>query len=630
MANGGSGAGKDGPLDAGGSQGDRLDREELAKRSGVPEFVVDLVIDAGLLTPRHQEGGAEFFGHDDVAMLEAARTVVGEGVAIEEMAALAMRHATNVEQLVDDAIDIVKRHATIGSDRASLVEMVQRLVPAAAQLVAGHFERTLTERAMARIGGDTRTATATILVATKQLDEPVDPLAIYASADSNEYRSVWLHPDARIGIAAIGAIEMIEPTGSDRFSAASAARSVLAARTECHGPDQTPAPVLVGGFAFTPADQTEQLLGRPNSPNWSDFGDCRLVLPEFAVIDRAGSCWVQAAIRVGADDSKADALADLQHRLETFPLRTTSRFPASRSSQPQPQPAGELHQAVTSRDHYLSIVEQAVGAIDAGDLDKVVLARSVSIDATPEVPAILQRLRHLNPNCATFAFSTPKQTFLGSTPEELATLNGSHLHTTALAGTAPRGGSTGSDERLAQSLLASAKNRSEHHFVVEAISAALSSLGLLNPVPLRPDVMKLNGLQHLRTPITAQVQRMRSGMNDMDVLRAAGALHPTAAVGGAPSDVALSFIAQHESFDRGWYAAPVGWCDLEGNGEMAVALRSGLAEAARMHLFAGAGIVAGSVPESELAETDVKLSALLDVIQELEQAQGDTAIVSSY
>ena len=228
---------------------------------------------------------------------------------------------------------------------------------------------------------------------------------------------------------------------------------------------------------------------------------------------------------------------------------------------------------------------------------------------------MLDALRRRNPNCAVFAFTAGDATFLGATPEELAVLDGHRLCTSAVAGTAPRGADGASDAQLAEGLLTSAKERAEHRFVVEAITAGLEGLGLVDPTPTEPEILTLANLQHLRTPITSRVRQRSGGVNDMDVLRVAGVLHPTPATGGAPLDAALAFIEAHEAFDRGWYAAPVGWCDLDGNGELRVALRSMLTTADGLRLFAGAGVVAGSTPAGELAETSVKLRALLDAIE---------------
>ena len=594
-----------------------LDRAGLAERAGVPAFVVDLVIAAGLLSPTDNGAEGERFGADDVEILAAARTLVGEGVAIEELAALAMRHVTNIEDLIDDAIDLLKRHVKRDSpDRAALVASVNRLVPVATKLVIGHFERTLLDRAMARIGDDPGIAAGAVVVKARRLDQRVDPLAVYAAAGDHRLRSVWLRPSDGLGLAAVGAVEAIEPTGGDRFSAASAARAVLAARARRRMPPEAPAPVLVGGFSFTTAgasaDDSQPRPGRDGSgrhrgPSWQGFGDCRMVLPELTVVDRADGTWILAATRVGPDGDEAAAEAALDQQLNAFeaePLR----------------PVGGLDDGAGAAadcerdDDYEALVSGAVASIGRGEFHKVVLARTLALGRGLDAVAVLDRLRRRNPACATFAFTVGDTTFLGATPEELVTLDGARLHATALAGTAPRGDTPDTDERLAAGLLASAKNRSEHRFVVDGITETLTGLGLVDPAPADPGLMRLSRVQHLRTPITAEVQRRRTGANDMDVLRAAGVLHPTAAVGGAPTGAALGFIACHEGFDRGWYAAPVGWCDLDGNGEMGVALRCALTAPAGTRLFAGAGVVADSVPAEELAETAYKLRALLDVI----------------
>ncbi len=609
------------PDSAAGAEADQagllLDRAELAERADVPAFVVDLVIDAGLLAPLDNGSEGELFGSDDVAVLAAARTLVGEGVAIEELAALAMRHVTNVENLIDDAIDLLKRHIKRDSpDRAALVASVNRLVPVATKLVVGHFERTLWARAMARVADDPAIAAGAILVRTRRLHRRVDPLAVYASAGADRLRTVWLRPDQGVGVAAIGEVEAIEPTGNDRFSAASAARAVLAARIRRDEQSEGPAPVLVGGFSFTANREAAGNDSQPRSnndsgsphrgPSWRGFGDCRMVLPELTVIDREDGTWVLAATRVGPDGDEAAAEAALERQLAAFevePLPATADWAAASVE-------------CDRDDYYEALVSEAVAAIGRRAFQKVVLARTLTLDRGLDVVAVLDRLRQRNPACATFAFSVGETTFLGATPEELVTLDGSRLHTTALAGTAPRGDTPEADERLAAGLLASAKNRSEHRFVVDGITEALTGLGLVDPAPAEPGLMRLNRVQHLHTPITAEVQRRRTGASDMDVLRAAGVLHPTAAVGGAPTGASLEFIARHEGFDRGWYAAPVGWCDLDGNGEMGVALRCALTGPEGACLFAGAGVVADSRPAEELTETAYKLRALLDVIDE--------------
>lgn len=589
-----------------------LDRAELAARCGLPEFVVDIVTDSGLLTPvDHPEG--ERFAPSAVEMLNAARTLVSEGVTLEELAALAMRHATNVEDVIDDAIELFQRRASRGEvDRNELMAMLHRLSGVATDLVARHFERTLMARALARLESGSGTAAGTILVNARRLDQRIDPLSVYGAAGEH-HRSLWLSPDGGVGLVALGATDSIEPSGADRFSGASAARAMLAARVRRHGPADAPAPVLIGGFSFrTGLDQRQ--------PHWDGFSDCRLTLPEVTLIDRGDGSWVQIAMRVGPDGDESATLTEIERRLDLWDIRESPQSPAS----PLPLPGGDELPAVAtsdahdlSDDHYLELVAAALEGIDSGELAKVVLARKLSVGPFPggfEVAPVLARLRVRNPACAIFAFSVGDSTFCGATPEELVILDGQKLRTVALAGSAPRSPEPVADADFSAALLGSAKDQAEHRFVVEAIVSALEALGLVDPTPAEPDIMKLSRIQHLRTPITARLRRRSGAVSDMDVLRVAGVLHPTPAVGGTPGAAALDFIDRFESFDRGWYAAPVGWCDLDGNGELRVALRCGLVCDGLLHLFAGAGIVAGSAPAEELDETSVKLAAMLDEI----------------
>lgn len=676
--------------------GRTLDRAELAEAAGVPAFIADLVIDAGLIAPVEpaaaesgptaepaadgtpaspaesaaadavpaDPNGGERFDPAAVDMLVAARTLVDEGIAVEELAALAMRHATHVESVVDDAIELFERHRRRdGRDLSGLSATLHRLAPVVTDLVAKHFERTLMARALSRVGDAAGPAAAAgaVVVCSRRLDRRVDPLAVYAAAE-DFHRSLWLRPDASTGMAAVGAVEVLEPSGPDRFSAASAARAVLAARVRRHGPASAPAPVLIGGFSFRPGPD-------PRPPDWTGFGDCRLVLPELTVIDRPDGTWAQKAARIGPGDDEPTAVAALDRELAALdftapvaslghrlaepdftaaaadadreladsdlspvtPVREPSRSldgvgdPADRGADiARPRPptldsADGLAPDSAEDPAYLELVSRAVGSVERGELDKVVCARMLVLGpgSGTDPVAVLDALCRRSPNCAVFAFAAGAATFLGATPEELAVLDGHRLSTSAVAGTAPRGADTTEDARLANQLLASAKERAEHRFVVEAITAGLEGLGLVDPTPTEPEILALANLQHLRTPITSRVRQRSSGVNDMDVLRVAGVLHPTPATGGAPLDSAMAFIEAHETFDRGWYAAPVGWCDLDGNGELRVALRSMLDTGDGLRLFAGAGVVAGSVPEGELVETSVKLRALLDVLDDL-------------
>ena len=581
-----------------------LDRIELARRAEIPEFMIDIVVGAGLITPSG-EGPAQRFGPDAVEMLVAARTLIATGVSFEELTALAMRHATHVEDVVDDSIELFKQHSDRqGGDREELVALLARLVPVVSGLVARHFEQTLVSRALARLGDDPAVGGGTIVVG-RQLSERLDPVAVFAASDER-HRTLWMRPESGLSIVGLGAVETIDPVGDGRFSATSAARAALAARTQRIGPTNAPAPVILGGFSFSCADQARQRPGEATFPDWTGFPDARWVLPELTVVDRADGTWLLAAAIVGDGQDQAAATAALDARLDAFaadlPMPLTGPFEAAPG-------------AVDADDsRYLKLVDEALGAIADSEFRKVVLAR-VHERGDVDPIDVLHRLRHRYPNCAIFSVAVGDRQFLGASPEQLVALDGPEVRTEAVAGTARIGSTEATDEDLAAEMMASPKIRAEHQFVVDDIIGRLEVLGLQGSCQPDPEVMRLARIQHLRTPITAQVQRRGGGVSDMDVMRVASVLHPTPAVAGTPTEEAVDWILEREGFDRGWYAAPLGWCDLDGNGELCVALRSGLVSDSAAVLFSGAGVVAESVSRDELAETGVKLRALLDVME---------------
>lgn len=591
-----------------------LDKTELARRAEVPEFIVDLVVGAGLLVPTGSDGDEPRFPADAVDMLVAARTLVSEGVTLEELTALAMRHATHVEDVVDDAIELFKRHSDRrGGNRDELIGLMHRLVPVASDLVGRHFERTLRTRALARMGDDPVASAALgggVVVLARKLDGPIDTLAIFAHS-TEHHRALWIRPDTQISMVGLGAVDVIAPVGEGRFSAASAARVALAARVHRTGPADAPSPVLLGGFSFSASGWGGPTAAPSRGPDWAGFGESQWVLPELTFVDRADGAWVLAAARVEAGSDDRAVIDTLDRKLDVV----AEQLPAPIDVDPEYR-NGEIRIDGPTAASYESLVTDAVSAINAGDFGKVVLARThEEVDVDPIVA--LARLRDRYPGCAVFSVAIGERQFFGASPEELVTLDGRQVRTAALAGTTGVGWDETTDEGLAAEMLASAKVREEHRFVVDDITSRLAALGLVGETPHDPEVLRLARLQHLRTPITARIDRRSGGVSDMDVLRVAGVLHPTAAVAGTPTAPAVSWLEAREAFDRGWYAAPVGWCDLDGNGELRVALRTALHDAGTgiATLFSGAGIVADSVPADELQETSVKLRALLDVME---------------
>lgn len=260
--------------------------------------------------------------------------------------------------------------------------------------------------------------------------------------------------------------------------------------------------------------------------------------------------------------------------------------------------------SVQSHEQFKELVATAVEAIAAGEFQKVVVAREVEVRANRAFAPndLLARLRALYPSCATFSMGD----FVGASPELLCRRTASLLRAHPLAGTIARSGDPEEDERLATSLLASAKDRSEHGFVVDAIVAALRAFTPNVTASPEPHLLELRNVVHLATTIEAQLSEPLPG-----ALEVAIALHPTPAVGGFPEHAALDWLEKHETLDRDRYAGPLGYMDASGDGEWWLGIRSALLRGSSARLIAGVGIVADSEPAAELAETQLKLQALL-------------------
>jgi menaquinone-specific isochorismate synthase len=423
----------------------------------------------------------------------------------------------------------------------------------------------------------------------------VDPRAVLADADPP--RTAWAPPDGARVVAG-GAAATVEVDGPDRFDAVRDAAADLLDSGDVHAGTEAACPRLFGGFAFH-AD------GSGATP-WDGFPGARFVLPRVQVTDTRDGTWLTVtAVGEGATPEAVEA------RVE----RERDRLAAL----PDPPPLGDrpgvrAQERTTDRETWTASVEDAVGRVRAGDLQKVVLAQglAVGLDHPVAVPGLLDRLGRANPDCYRFlvepdAASPPA--FLGASPERLVRLHGRTVGTGALAGTTGRGDTPAEDEWLADELAADPKNSREHDLVVGAVRDQLAPFGRVR-VGDRT-VRRLATVQHLYTPISATLDR------DTHVLDLVEALHPTPAVGGLPPDRALATIREAEQFDRGWYAAPVGWFDAAGNGEFAVAIRSAVVspDRRRVTAFAGVGLVADSDPDEEWDEVQLKYRPILDELE---------------
>jgi menaquinone-specific isochorismate synthase len=247
-------------------------------------------------------------------------------------------------------------------------------------------------------------------------------------------------------------------------------------------------------------------------------------------------------------------------------------------------------------------VGTAVERIRAGHLGKVVLARDLHAvaDQPIDTRVLLSRLADRFPGCYTFACAG----LVGATPELLIRRTGDRIDSLVLAGTIARGTDPADDQARASALFGSAKDREEHSYAAEMVRDALTPLCTELSVPAVPELLTLSNLLHLASPVHGRLD------GDRSVLDVLAALHPTPAVGGTPTDVALDLIRELEVMDRGRYAGPVGWIDGRGDGEWGIALRCAEIDGARARLFAGCGIVADSDPQAELAEAQTKFRVM--------------------
>lgn len=271
----------------------------------------------------------------------------------------------------------------------------------------------------------------------------------------------------------------------------------------------------------------------------------------------------------------------------------------------RPSPDGFELTASLSHDEWCRRVAATVEAIEAGRVRKVVLARRIDVQANRPFALrdVLSRLSTLYPSCTVFNMDG----FIGASPELLIERRGDLVASRPLAGTVARSGDEEMDRQLIASLLASRKDRHEHGFVPEGLREALAPVCHRLDVPATPSVIGLRNVSHLATSITGQ---LRPGPGT-SALALVARVHPTPAVAGTPTDTALGLLRQADGFDRGRYGGPVGWMDARGDGAWVIGIRCAQVDGAAARLYAGVGVVAGSDPQAELTETQLKLQALL-------------------
>jgi len=425
-----------------------------------------------------------------------------------------------------------------------------------------------------------------------------DPLALLNHLEEGErFRFLW---DSAPGLclAASGRTNSLELSGprrfelAQRFSAVSLSR--LAAPQACP-PLARPRVLLAFAFFDSPLQEGEGVPG------------VQAVLPRWQLSRQGRHCWLRLQRSLGGDVTAralAEELWEQAERLDRLATDPATRQAgqhtangATTSSHTGTAPA--IRHRSAWQEGYRSVVERGLELVETNRLRKLVLAvrQELLLDRPLEPQQLLSQLRQRQPGSCRFLWQQADgPALLGASPERLLTVRQGQLRSDALAGTAPIG-------EAAEQLTRSEKDRREHELVVEAISAELSAAGLRPRRPRHPRLARHGQLVHLHTPITAALE-------DQQPLALAGALHPTPAVAGLPRREAMAALRSLEPFERGFYAAPIGWIDSQGDTELRVAIRSGSLQGQRLELTAGAGLVQGSEPERELQEVALKLGVL--------------------
>jgi salicylate biosynthesis isochorismate synthase len=445
-----------------------------------------------------------------------------------------------------------------------------------------------------------RAAGAPVLAsATADAPALADPTAaVLAARRPGEPWFCLEQPDRdRTALAALGCAVELRGSGPERFVTVARAWRELVARAIAEPVDGPPGAGLValGGFAFA-ADGG-------SSARWDGFAPAELHVPELSLARRGERVCLTVTVLVAPDDTLeelAGRVAERVGRLRAASLPLLDPAPTGTYRVLSPMPPS----------HYEEAVARAVQRIRAGELEKVVLAREVEVHAPRphDAAAVIGVLRDAYPSCYVFAVGRGEATFLAASPELLIRREGQRASTVGLAGSIRRSADPAVDDHLGEQLRQSEKDREENAIVVRRIARALRPHAVWVTAAPEPSVVKVANIQHLARPIRAQLA------HPLDAVELAGLLHPTPAVGGEPGAIAARMIPALEGLDRGWYAGTVGWVDATGDGEFCVALRCALMRGATAHLYAGGGIVRDSDPASELAETEVKLGALLPVL----------------
>jgi menaquinone-specific isochorismate synthase len=443
----------------------------------------------------------------------------------------------------------------------------------------------------------------TKIVSISQEIYPLDPLAVLQEIAEPCQRHFYFEKRDPISgksfaIAALDSAIHLTVAGTERFALAQNFIQSCLARTITIGTERLPfsGPHFFCSFAFFDENVTTNSYFPPGT----------VFLPKWQITRLKDSCIIVANAIINTDINVKILTEKIWQSFDKIESQKYPKITTSSNS------AISLKQIpVKDSALFKTSVKSALKLIESQYFSKIVLSQAINVISQTPFSLIdsLNNLRLTYPGCYVFSTSNGKgQNFIGASPERLISIHNNQLVTDALAGSAPRGKTEVEDANLGKGLLNSEKDLREHQVVIDFIVDRLSKLGINPDFSPVPRLLQLSNIQHLWTPIKARIPR------DIHLLKILAQLHPTPAVAGVPRDIALQQIRGCESCDRSLYAAPLGWIDRTGNGEFAVGIRSALIDGDRAILYAGAGIVAGSEPEKELAEIQLKLQALLNAL----------------
>lgn len=418
-------------------------------------------------------------------------------------------------------------------------------------------------------------------------------LAFFAAGEAKYkgQRNFWQNREKTFTLVGLGHAYIIENNeGTKRFEQVENEWKQLTSQIVQE--DQHLQPILFGGFTFDPQNEV--------AGEWANFPQSYFTVASHQLVIRND----QAFVTINLITNEANSA----QTFETLRKERDELIHAAQVKEVKTYTKPTMiNYAEPFKEEYLQSIDQVTNLIKVNEAQKVVIARSLALQFEEAItsPQILSHVAHEQPESYLFGLEHEDMLFYGASPERLVKVDNGRAFSSCVAGSIKRGQTAEQDEALGNSLLNDAKNRGEHHYVVEMITETFEKNCCDVKIPNGPKLLKIRDIQHLYTPVEGQ-------LNDgATILQLVKHLHPTPALGGVPREAAMQMIRQYEPMNRGLYAAPIGWLDADGNGEFAVAIRSAALVQDKAYLYAGGGIVADSKPQSEYEETLVKFRPML-------------------